>query len=268
LRKVSRRYGSQVSVSIPRISQLIVVEAGIAYTVFDTETPGTSRPREWTLAVHWSIPILEKLLPVELFNRLSEAQCDPAHDRGADETIELRNSETGDILKIISTPGMKRVSRKKLRSLCGEGIDVLWGKTLDEVTYDVDGAGLTAHFADSSVYHGDLLLGADGPKSKVREILLGVEKSRNSSVEIVFNMIIVKYGDAKKAMHVRSAHPVNCLGYNPNGRFNMNASECLAFVMYIVDKILRKLSPGYPRSRETRDLVISTCYILAGQKRP
>ncbi|CZR51460.1 related to monooxygenase [Phialocephala subalpina] len=194
-------------------------KAGITYTIFDAETPGISRPREWTLAIHWSIPILEKLLPAELFNRLSETQCDPTHDRGAEETIELRNSETGEELKSIPTPNMKRVSRKKLRSFCAEGIDVLWGKTLDDVTCDAEGETVTAHFADGSSYQGNVLVGADGPKSKVRELLLGKEKSRNSSVGIVFNMAIVKYKDAEKAMHVRSGHPVNCLGYNPKGIF-------------------------------------------------
>jgi 2-polyprenyl-6-methoxyphenol hydroxylase-like FAD-dependent oxidoreductase len=200
------------------------LQAGIAYTIFDAETPGVSRPREWTLAIHWSISILKKLLPPELFNRLIEAQCDSALDRGADETIEIRNSGTGDVLKVIPTPYMKRVSRRKLRSLLAERIDVLWRKELGRVTYDLDGKGVTAHFTDGSTYHGDLLVGADGRKSKVREVLVGIEKSRNREFEIVYNMAIVKYKDAKKAMHVRSGHPQNLLGYNPKGIFSMIAS--------------------------------------------
>lgn len=119
---------------------------------------------------------------------------------------------------------MKRVSRKKLRALCAEGIEIQWGKDLEDVKYDPDQQGITAHFSDGSSYHGDVLVGADGPKSKVREILLGTEKSQNTSLEIVYNMTIVKYGDAKKALHVRSGHPQNLLGYNPNGIFTMIAS--------------------------------------------
>ena len=215
------------------ISLLIAVQASIAYTIFDAETPGISRPREWTLAIHWSIPILEKLLPADLFARLSETQCDPVHDRGVDETIELRNSNTGNLLKTISTPGMKRVSRKKLRSLCTEGIEVVWGKSLDGVTYDIDGQVVTAHFADESTYRGDILVGADGPKSKVRELLLGTERAVNSSVRIIYNMAIVKYGDAEKALHVRSGHPVNCLGYNPSGLFSFISSAYFIFELYL-----------------------------------
>lgn len=106
-----------------------------------------------------------------------------------------------------------------------EGIDILWGKTLDIITYDSDGEGLVADFVDGSSYNGDVLVGADGPKSKVRELLLGPEKSRNTPLEIVYNMAIVKYGDAKKTTHVRSGHPQNLLGYNPNGIFTIIASK-------------------------------------------
>lgn len=189
------------------------------------ETPNVNRPREWTLAIHWSIPILRKLLPQHLFDRLSEAQADPAHDRGDDETIVLRNSDSGVILKTISTPGMKRVSRKKFRNLCKDGIEVLWGKELSNVIYSRDGNGVIACFDDGTGYHGDLVVGTDGPKSKTREILHGKQVAMNTTLAVTYNMIIVNYRDAEKALHVRSAHPVNCLGYNPNGTFSFISSK-------------------------------------------
>jgi 2-polyprenyl-6-methoxyphenol hydroxylase-like FAD-dependent oxidoreductase len=86
-----------------------------------------------------------------------------------------------------------------------------------------DGEGLTAHFTDGSMYHGDVLVGADGPKSKVREILLGAEKAKSTPLDIVYNMSIVKYNDAKEALHVLR-HPQNSFGYNPNGTFSFLAS--------------------------------------------
>jgi flavin-dependent dehydrogenase len=182
------------------------------------------------LGIHWSIPILEKLLPADLSSRLFEAQCDPGLITDLDTTIELLNSETGDVLKTISTPDLKRVSRKKLRALCAEGIEVLWGKTLGGITYesDEDCEGLTAHFTNGSTYYGNMLVGADGPKSKVRELLLGAEKAKSTPLDIIYNMSIVKYGDAKKALHVlQSGHPQNSFGYNPKGIFSFLAGMLL-----------------------------------------
>lgn len=166
--------------------------------------------------------MLGKLLPPELLARLSETQCDPAHDRGVNETIEMRNSETGEVLKIIPTPNMKRVSRRKLRALCAEGIEVQWGKTFDGISCDSENS-VTAHFADGSTFSGAVIIGADGPKSKVRDLLLG-EKAANKPLNIVNNIAIVKYNDAEKALHVRSGHPVNCLGYSPKDMFNIISS--------------------------------------------
>lgn len=200
-------------------------QAGVRYTIFDKETPGRSRRREWTLGIHWSIPILENLLPVNLSNRLFEAQCNSRLVTGSDHTIELHNTESGDVLKTIPTPNLKRVSRKKLRALCGEDIEVLWGKTLDNITYNLDCDGLAARFADGTTYQGGILVSADGPKSKVREILLGAEKAAVTPMDVVYNMAIVNYGDAKKAMHVISGHPQNSFGYNPNGTFSFIAGR-------------------------------------------
>jgi len=45
----------------------------------------------------------------------------------------------------------------------------------------IDGS-VTVHFSDGSTYIGGILIGADGPKSKIRELLVGVEKSRNTPV--------------------------------------------------------------------------------------
>jgi len=164
-------------------------------------------------------------LPSELFRRLSETQCDPAHDRGLNENLEFRNSETGELLKRIPTPNMKRYSRRKLRGLCAEGIDILWGKSICNITYNESGNGVTAYSADGLTYSGSILVGADGPKSKIRELLLGIETATNKSVGVVYNMAIVKYGDAEKSLYVRSAHPVNSLAYNPKGQLNIIASK-------------------------------------------
>jgi hypothetical protein len=120
---------------------------------------------------------------------------------------------------------MRRVSRRKPRSLCAEDIDVKWGKTLERVEYHRNGQEIIAYFEDGSSYQGNILVGCARPKSILREIAIGAELARNSSVGVVFNTAKVTYGDAEKAKHVRSAHPTNCLGYNPQGLFAYIISE-------------------------------------------
>ncbi|KAL8731725.1 MAG: hypothetical protein Q9181_004193 [Wetmoreana brouardii] len=192
---------------------------GIPYTIFDAEpSAGSGRFREWTLAIHWSLPTLKGILPDNLSQRLTEAQCDPSHQD--DHSVQIYNSSTNELLKEISSADMKRLSRRKLRSLCIEGLDVKWGKTLTNLSYGEDGKGVTAHFADGSSYEGDLVLGADGPRSTVRESLLGAEAAQSKPCGIVQNMTLVKYGDAEKALHVRSGGPLFYLGYNPSGIVN------------------------------------------------
>jgi hypothetical protein len=175
------------------------------------------------MALHWSMPLVQKLLPSDLYSRMPEATADPFHNGDPNEAIPIFNSATGDLLKSIPVSGIKRVTRRKMRALCSQGIDVLWGKTL--VGTQVEGDGVAAYFADGSHYRGSTLIGADGPTSKVRELLIGEEPSRNTTLGIVFNTLVVKYGDAEKARHVRSADKLTCLGYHPNGIFSFISSK-------------------------------------------
>lgn len=198
-------------------------QAGIPFLLFDAEDPRVKRPRDWTLNLHWSIPILKELLPDSLQRRLAEAYCDPSYDASGHETVIFLNSATGKEMNTISAPGIRRVNRRKMRKLCSEGIDVQWEKTLVEMVYEKN--GVAAHFSDGSTYRGVAVIGADGPNSKVRQILLGAEKAKTTPLEIVFLTTNVNYNDAEKAKHVRSGHPVVCPGFHPKGIFNFISGE-------------------------------------------
>lgn len=65
-----------------------------------------------------------KLLPQHLVDRLHEAQVDPWQKAKDVETMVATNAATGETLKPVPSPGGKRVSRKALRRLVGEGIGV------------------------------------------------------------------------------------------------------------------------------------------------
>jgi hypothetical protein len=76
------------------------------------------------MAIHWSLDHLEKLLPAELFAKLSTISCNPAIaiDTGGDYPII--HGETGNLLAGVPYARGLRVPRSKMRALCAEGIDV------------------------------------------------------------------------------------------------------------------------------------------------
>jgi 2-polyprenyl-6-methoxyphenol hydroxylase-like FAD-dependent oxidoreductase len=176
--------------------------------------------REWTLGIHWSTPLLKRLLPPALHGRLREAYCDPFYEYNQPvETTPIYNGKTGQLLKELSSPGMIRVSRSRLRALCSEAIPVRYSKALRTVTFSPDNKGVTAHFTDGSAVEGDIIIGADGPRSTVRELLLGQELAKPTALDLLALGAVVEYSDAKKAKHVRSGDPITCFSYCPDGIF-------------------------------------------------
>jgi len=112
---------------------------------------------------------------------------------------------------------MYRVSRRKFRTLCSEGIDVQYGKRLRDITYDDAADTVTAIFEDESRATGSMLVGTDGAQSKVRETIFGPEKSKILPVPYRGINLHVKYGDAEKALFVRQKHPIMTHAIHPDG---------------------------------------------------
>ena len=106
-------------------------KAGISYDLFETEDAGSTRPREWTMGVHWGVPLMEDLIPAELTARLiAEACVDPTLDYVTPPTNGSRiyDGVTGQLLKEMTVPErLLRVSRRKLRRLLSEGLAIKVG---------------------------------------------------------------------------------------------------------------------------------------------
>ncbi|KAI9796417.1 MAG: hypothetical protein M1833_006189 [Piccolia ochrophora] len=189
-------------------------KAGISFRIFEYEASSDQyRPREWSMAIHWSLPLLESLLPDDLIPRLKEPQNDPFFDHKADDVMRIYNGETGDVLKEMPIGKSIRVSRRKLRAFCSQGIDV----ELSDLSYSPDGTGVEASFVNGEKVLGSLIIGSDGPRSKVRDLLLGPDQAATTPLEVVHVNVVVNYGDAEKAKFVRSSHPVFSFTIHPNG---------------------------------------------------
>jgi hypothetical protein len=187
------------------------------------------------MSIHWSRPMLDGLLPSDLLARLSEAQVDPSFDSTKAEgyTVPFYNGKTGEHIVEIPMKNSVRVSRRKMRALCSEGIDIKVGEKLVGIKY-LD-TGVTATFASGTTVAGSIVVGTDGPQSTVRQILLG-DKAKAQQVEVVLYNLNVCYGDAEKALKVRSLHPMNTVALQPDKGLSVWTSSKSS--RYVVDSVL------------------------------
>jgi 2-polyprenyl-6-methoxyphenol hydroxylase-like FAD-dependent oxidoreductase len=87
-----------------------------------------------------------------------------------------------------------------------------YGKELQSIS--LDGAHITGSFADGSSAQGTIIVGCDGAKSIVREILLGEDVAKLEDLDI--NMINISCAySADTAKLLRSKHPCFKNSYHP-----------------------------------------------------
>ncbi|RSL78963.1 hypothetical protein CEP51_007757 [Fusarium floridanum] len=198
------------------ITGLIVAQGlkklGIRYSIFEKEVCLNYRSNEWTMAIHWSLDRLENILSPEVFSQIPLISCNPAVPIEAGGLYPIIQAETGNLLTGVPYEKGLRVSRSRMRALCAEGIEVQYGKNLVDVAFNESGQGVIASFADGTVVSGSLIVGADGPRSKVREFAMGsAEEAAVSKFPIFHTNMTVCYNDAEKAKYVRRDYPTSFL---------------------------------------------------------
>lgn len=212
---------SRVFVLIPRpgITGLILCQglkkAGIAYSLIEKDAAMNSRSNEWTMAIHWALPLLQDILSAEIFSKVAGIACNPT--LGIHSGLyPIINGDSGELITGVPYENGLRVSRSRMRALCAEGVNVQYGKTLVDVAFNESGSGVIASFSDGSLVRGTMVIGADGPKSRTRETAMGsAEKAAVTSFPIFHTNMTVCYGDADKALYVRQKYPTSFLALSP-----------------------------------------------------
>lgn len=82
-----------------------------------------SRSNEWTMAIHWALPLLEEILPDDIFAKVSGIACNPTVGIHSG-LYPIIHGESGQLITGVPYENGLRVPRSKMRKLSAEGIDV------------------------------------------------------------------------------------------------------------------------------------------------
>src|SRR5215469_14103087 len=146
-------------------------KAGISATVYERDESAGSRHQGYRISLKATgAGALRECLPANLFD-LAVATSIRAASRMVFLDERLRPKFERPLHHEPPGPGGFGVNRLTLREILLAGLDVRFGKTFTQYSHAPDGH-VAAHFADGSSAAGDLLVGADGTGSAVRQQLI------------------------------------------------------------------------------------------------
>lgn len=88
------------------------------------------------MSLHWGGEFLTKALPPDLQGRSDEINTDPKHDTTNDPGFINCNGETAEMILMMAGMKPRRVSRRKLKTLMSEQLDIEVGRcTMSKVLF-------------------------------------------------------------------------------------------------------------------------------------
>ncbi|KAH7055712.1 monooxygenase [Macrophomina phaseolina] len=190
--------------------------ASIPFRIFERDASLTTRGQGWAITLHWSLSFLDQLLDPQVLQRVEAVQVDPenaANDQGNFLFLDLRDCSVK--FKIPPSPRW-RVNRERMRAALFEGLEehVVWGRRVVGVK-----PGPELVFEDGVVVAGRLVVGVDGSRSKVRE-LLAPETYRNRELPIRFTGVAIDM-TPEQIKPLRDLDPLLFQGLHPESKTYM-----------------------------------------------
>src|ERR1700709_234241 len=167
----------------------------------------------------WASAFIPKLLPQLILDKLPTAEVDYGltNPQGVvNECVTARSTSTGEVLKKMPSPTGHRVSRRRLRKVLREGLEIQYEKNVVALSYPV--SGVVVHFEDGTSTSGSLVVGADGGTSRIRRLLLG-DKAEPTSLPIMMNNFNCKYTKEQALFIRKNLAPFTDYGVHPKGLF-------------------------------------------------
>lgn len=131
--------------------------------------------------------------------------------------MPIFNGKSGKLLKAVPIPYNIRLARKRFLKLISQGVDIQWSKKLKQVYSD--GKLATAAFEDGTTATANLLIGAEGAHSYVRDFLCGPEKAALDMSPLVASACMAKL-PKEAALKFKEKAPRLMVLFHPLGYFN------------------------------------------------
>ena len=223
------------------------------------------------MTLHWGSTHIASCLPEELAARFHEAYADPTMKPDEISGLPIHNGKTGDLILIMGAENAIRVSRKKMRNLFTEGIDVQYGKQVVR-TYVIedssshDNGRIKVEFKDGNHAVGDLVVGADGAKSQLREAIVGSEDAQLTTVPV--NLINFPYKfDPELSLRIREYNKMFINSIHPDhGTMYWLSSTFFSLACIPIGPLIRRQSWTCLTLKSRKPGVFRSC--RAGTTRP
>ncbi|KAL8836738.1 MAG: hypothetical protein Q9170_002802 [Blastenia crenularia] len=185
-------------------------------TLFEREKYLNERRRDWNFGIYHAKPEFDECVPENIKDKLTSALVDPIRGLSEKDTFSMLNGQTGELLMDLPTPNALRLNRSKFRALIAEGLDIQYNKKLSGISCSDDSDSVAVRFEDGDSVTGNLVIGADGANSKVREFLLGPSKAALKPMSI-FGCGALESLPAEISRKIRDVNDLYFVTYHPEG---------------------------------------------------
>jgi hypothetical protein len=225
------------------------------------------------MTLHWGSTHIASCLPSDLLARFNEAYADPSLTTDAVKGLPIYNGKTGDLLLEMGAEKPMRVSRKKMRNLFSEGIDVQYGKRIVgayviEDPSSHDNGRVKVEFENGDHAVGDLVVGTDGAKSRLREAIVGVDDAELTTIPV--NLINFTYKfDAELALRIREHNKIFINSIHPDhGTMYWLSSKFSSLACPLIGPLIRSQSWTFPILRSQKLGRSRSCRVGTTSPRP
>ncbi|CAG8088667.1 unnamed protein product [Penicillium olsonii] len=148
-------------------------QKNIPFEIFERDATPEARGQGWAITLHWALEYMFKMLPEETLSRIQDVQVDPDVARHDSGNFLFINLETGEPKYKIPPNRRWRVNRERMRRALLHGIEehVHWGHRVVGLDLPEGENKARLLFEDGDAVSGRLVVGVEGSRSMVRQIL-------------------------------------------------------------------------------------------------